>query len=299
MTDFDTLTDAFAELERRADAFSAQHAPAPAGARSGEITTIDVVPVTARRRRIAPAFATAAGVLGVGALAIGITVARGGSTAHDTAQSAAGSGPAVQTQPAGTSSSAVTTAATGRHTVPSTAAQLEDEFRAVLAATPGIDPGTTFTVTDTGHAVQMTLPGPSSTAPAGGGPSVPAQSLVPNGSQQDGAAIVGTLTSAGVTGGYDLQILRTTAKTAQCDDPDRSRCSVSTLADGGSLAIGREPLQGGGVTYEADLVRTDGVELLMHVSNARDPKGDSTVLAPNPPLTTAQLTSLLTSPGWA
>ena len=84
-------------------------------------------------------------------------------------------------------------------------------------------------------------------------------------------------------------------------DGDSSHCTVSRTADGGSLAVGREPLptgEAGGVTYEADLVRSDGVELLMHVSNQRDPKGESQVLAPQPPLTTEQMVSIVSSDRW-
>jgi hypothetical protein len=77
-------------------------------------------------------------------------------------------------------------------------------------------------------------------------------------------------------------------------------CTVTTLPDGSMLALGHEPLEGApnGVTYQADLVRSDGVEFLMHLSNERDPKGDSDVLAPQPPLTADQMKSIVTSDRW-
>jgi hypothetical protein len=124
---------------------------------------------------------------------------------------------------------------------------------------------------------------------------------VPASGQAVGAAIVGTLTASGVTGGFDLQIFRDEpGGTAQCDDPDRARCTVRRLADGSSLALGREPLQGArnALTYQVNLVRPDGVEFLMHVSNERDPKGASAVLAARPPLTREQMTAIVVSDRW-
>jgi hypothetical protein len=75
---------------------------------------------------------------------------------------------------------------------------------------------------------------------------------------------------------------------------------VRRLADGSSLAVSREPLQGSrnGVTYQVDLMRADRAEFLMHVSNERDPKGESAVLAAHPPLTTDQMTAIVTSGRW-
>jgi hypothetical protein len=119
--------------------------------------------------------------------------------------------------------------------------------------------------------------------------------------EPNGAAIVGTLTSAGTTGGFDLQIFRASpGSKPMCDDPDRSRCSVRRLADGSWLAVGRErlPNSANGITYQVDLVRSDGVEFLMHVSNERSPKGASDVLATHPPLTTRQMTAIVRSDRW-
>jgi hypothetical protein len=160
-------------------------------------------------------------------------------------------------------------------------------FRVVLGDTA------TFTVTDTGHAVSVSVPSRMS---SGGGVQLPTPAGKPN-----GAAIVGVLTAGGVSGGYDIQIFQNDPGTkATCDDPDSSTCSVRRLDDGSSLATGHEPLQNNpnGVTYQADLIRPDGVEFLMHVSNERDPKGESAVLAAHPPLTVDDMAGILTSDRW-
>jgi hypothetical protein len=45
----------------------------------------------------------------------------------------------------------------------------------------------------------------------------------------------------------------------------------------------------------AELLRADGVDLTLYVSNQRSPKGASQKLAQQPPLTTDQLAALITS----
>ena len=47
-----------------------------------------------------------------------------------------------------------------------------------------------------------------------------------------------------------------------------------------------------------NLIRADGVEFLMHLSNERDPKGASPVLAAAPPLTTDEMVAIVTSDLW-
>jgi hypothetical protein len=148
----------------------------------------------------------------------------------------------------------------------------------------------TFTVTDTGHAVQVSLPPmPSGSAgnvrlPTGGNDATP-----------NGAAIVGQLTVDGVTGGYDVQMLAAHGAKASCED--EAHCTSSDFSDGSTLAVGRERLADGGVTYVADFVRADGAEVLMHVSDRADPKGGG-ALAAAPPLTPAQLRAVVTSKLW-
>ncbi|MGH8862252.1 MAG: hypothetical protein ACRDVG_13670 [Jatrophihabitantaceae bacterium] len=280
MSDIDTLSDAFAELERRADAVSAG-TPADLLAR-----------MTARHRSRLPLIA--ATVLAVLALAAGITLLA--QSSHSRTQ-AGGSG--APTTPASTSD--VTTiestptptdvGSPAAFRIPQTPSELADRFRTVLGNSA------TFTVTDTGSAAQATVP--SATGGAGSKPLPLRVSQIPSG--KNGAAIVGTLMASGTTGGFDIQVFQNTpGSKASCDDPDRSRCSVRPMANGAWLAQGSEPLAGpsGGVTYQVDYVRSDGVEFLMHVSNERDPKGDSPVLAASPPLSQAQMVAIVTSDRW-
>lgn len=277
MTDLRALNDAFTELERRADAatpaeFVPRRAPRP-GAR--------LVPV-------------AAGLAVVAGLVTGVALLAGGGDSGVQAgqQSTTSAQPPTEAPP---------------FTVPSDPDELAERFEVVLGNTA------TFTVTDTGHAVDMTLP-PAPTAggaetdvrlapaPDGATPDQPVPNEgTPNEGTPNGAAIVGTLTAADVTGGYDLQMYTVHPGTdAWCDDPDLTRCSVRDLPDGSSLAVGQHPLTGieNGVTYTVNLVRADGVEILMHVSNVRDPKGQSELLAPEPPLTTDQMVAIVTSDRW-
>ncbi len=267
MSTLHTLTDAFAELERRADDASA-NLPAerawhtPARHRSG-------LPMIA---------ASVLAVLVVAAVATGVAlVARGGHAAETSAAA-----------PPTPSATAHTSAAPAAFQIPRTPQELARQFRTVLGDTA------TFTVTDTGTPQKVVV----SRVPAGATTTV--QRVIPSPRESIGAAIVGTLTASGVTGGFDLQIYRDRPGTAWCDDPDRSRCTVRRLSDGSSLAIGREPLQGApnAVTYQVNLIRRNGVEFLMHISNERDPKGESSVLAAHPPLTTEQMTAIVTSDRW-
>jgi hypothetical protein len=267
MSTLPTLADAFAELERRADVATAQRCD-------------DVAPAVPVRRRARPLLIAASVTVTLG-VAGGAALLAHGDRAHP---DRAGGLPPTAPPTRGTASTSPT------FEIPQTAQDLATRFRAVLGELA------TFTVTDTGAAVTITLPPtPAASEPLG--------QPQPNGaaSTPNGAAIVGELTSAGVTGGYDIQIFQNSAGgPASCDDPSESRCTTRATADGGSLAIGREPLQGAadGVTYQVELVRADGVEFLMHVSNERDPKGESPVLAPQPPLTTAQMVSIVMSDRW-
>ncbi|HZC70630.1 MAG TPA: hypothetical protein VE442_08050 [Jatrophihabitans sp.] len=51
------------------------------------------------------------------------------------------------------------------------------------------------------------------------------------------------------------------------------------------------------MTYVVNVIRSDGVAILLRVSNESDPLGRD-VLAPEPPLTTDQMTSIVTSDLW-
>lgn len=283
MSDLHNLTDAFTELERRADAF---------GARTDDM--LATTP-TAHRSRLTLVAASAAAVVVVAGGSAWLAHS-GGNGNHHGIQAAA-SQPAAPATPGGQSTSTDPATPTAAQ-LPETPAQLADRFRAVLAGTA------TFTVTDTGAAVGIPIHLPALTGTAGNEPSRPAAPVASGGASINftaGAAIVGTLTASGATGGFDLQWLPTSpGARAQCDDPDRSNCKVQQLADGSSLATGTEALWGSanGVTYQADLIRPDGTEFLMHVSNERDPKGESSVLADQPPLSVNQMVAVVTSPLW-
>jgi hypothetical protein len=273
MADLQTLTDAFVEFERRADALpSSRSSGEPAGRRHSQ-----------HRSRPMLLVATVVAVLAVAAGALGI--ARNTDRSDRT-------GPPMQSQGVAAGPGPSTSASTpAPFSIPRTPAELARRFRVVLGDSA------TFTVTETGAPVAARVPAATRSP---GAPSVPVATAEPT-REPHGAAIVGVLTAAGRAGGFDLQIFRESPnQPASCDDPDRSRCTVRRLADGSSLAVGDEPLQGSenGVTYQVNLIRSDGVEFLMHLSNERDPKGASPVLAASPPMTKAQLTALVTSDRW-
>ena len=262
MSDFRTLNEAFDELGRRADAApTSEHAPPRPHSHFALIaaSVVAVLVVAAGAVLLArPWHHSSANQAGG---------SPGSAAEVSVAQSAPVSGPQPTTASA-PSSQPAPPPASHKFQIPQTANELADQFRAVL----GND--ATFTVTD-GEPASATHTG--------------------------GAFIGGTLTSSGVTGGFDLQIIPASkGDTAWCDDSDISTCSVSHQPDGSSLAVGHEPLQTvpGGVTYQANLIWADGTEFLMHVSNARDPKGESALLGEHPPLTIDQMTAIVTSDRW-
>jgi hypothetical protein len=173
--------------------------------------------------------------------------------------------------------------------VPNTPSELAERFRAVLHGT------VTFTVTESGPgAVVMTAPPPPSASPAT--PEVPLSNRA-----TVGASIVGTLTASGVTGGFDLYMLPGVAGAIpNCEGYDPSTCHVRTFADGAVLRATNLPLEGpaGGVAYQVWLVRPDGVEINLNISNQRSPKGQSELLAQQPPLTLKEMTKIVTSDRW-
>lgn len=275
MNDFQTLTDAFDELERRADVATLRLPADP------------IQPKQAHHRSrpllVAASAVTVLAVVGGGAL-----LARGDNSHH--VQPGGNDSPATANAAlTSDSSSSSTSAAPAAFRIPTTPDELASMFRNVLGDTA------TFTVTDPAAPHAGGVP---SMTPTNGNQPVQSKAAQPT-SGQSGAAIVGTLTASGVTGGFDLQIFKASpGEKAMCDDPDRSHCTITALPDAsGSLAFGSEPLEGAanGVTYEVNLIRTDGVEFLMHVSNERDPKGDSPVLAAHPPLTTDQMIGIVAS----
>ncbi|MFE9749836.1 hypothetical protein ACFYOT_33405 [Saccharothrix saharensis] len=260
MTDSRALDDAFEELERRADAVTA--------ARPFELPRAPASRPNARLVPIALAAAVVAGVA-TGAVLLVPNADPGTTTARPGASSSAPE-PVVTTTPP------------PAHDSPEV---LAERLQAVLGDLA------TFVVTERGPgATRMTLPA----SPHSASPDVGAQP-----GRQVGASIGGTLTSAGVTGGFDLVVYPgTTGERVGCGAPDEPGCTVRDLPDGSTLAAGQVALEGSGVTNEVKLVRPDGLVFIMHVSNRQSPKGLGPVLGAHPPLTVEQLVAIATSDRW-
>jgi hypothetical protein len=264
------LHDAFHELELRADAVEPP-------------TSMSVRPHRTARRLIAPA-ASVAAVAAVALTVGGVTVWHGGSGSNSgtTAAGSGGSTPPVTltSQPVATTSTAT---GTGAWQPPASAEALAAKARAILAGTA------TITVTDTGTNVPMTLP------PGLKGAHVRA---LPNAGEPDGAAIFGTLTAGGHTGGFDLNVSyeKATGDGTSCDNPDE--CTEHTYADGAKLWISTWRDQTGGLTNQVELDRPDGAVILMHLSTERDPKGGGPAITSQLPLTVRQMTDFVTSNDW-
>lgn len=277
MNDLRTLHDAFDALERRADTAPVHDL------------------VTAPRRRTkhlaAPVAAAAAVVLAAGTVALW--------QHHDDrspSTAPAGGGRTVPSVMPSAPHVATPHTATG-YQPPTTEAQLTAKARDLLAGVA------TIVVTDGSDPGGASGPTPSYTpnpqAHKGkrrGAPAQPITSSAPDASS--GAGIVGTLTADGVTGGFDLDVYASPGGRAMCD-ADTS-CSVHTRADGSTVAIGswHDQQAPGGVTYQVEMVRPDGADVLMHLSTEHDPKGESAVTASHLPLTVKQMVDFVTSPSW-
>ena len=266
MTDLRVLHEAFEELERRADAATARM---PVG---GSTRTRANAPKPGAR--LVPIALAAAVVAGVATGAV-LLVPKDGTSTQTAQPGASSTAPPVTTTSTPTPPPA--------HESPEV---LAERFRAVLGDLA------TFVVTETGPGASiMTLPaGPSTGAPTGVDPAPP---------KQVGSSIVGTLTAAGVTGGFDLLVYPGKAgDLAQCDLPDEPSCSVRDLPDGSTLATSQSALEGSGVTNQVKLIRPDGLVFGMHVSNRQSPKGSGPLLGGQPPLTVEQLVLIATSDRW-
>jgi hypothetical protein len=262
MSDLRTLHDAFAELERRADAAPVRTAP---------------VARPRRAVRLVPIAATAVAVAGLVAGAVWLMP--GGSGTHA----------------AGTSSSTAPATTTTRSPVPALPDDLIARFRVVLGDTA------TFEVT-----TKTTVPGasPSSKSQQPGTGSVVTPQVEDPGASTS-ALIVGTLTSAGVTGSFGLTIYPSDSEpSVWCDSSRTKDCDVSTLPDGSRLATGTAQRAPGAVSYLACLKRPDGTMILMRVGNQEDPQGAAInspggrIISPQPPLTLDQLKAIVTSDKW-
>lgn len=267
MTDLRALNDAFEELERRADAATAAR-------------PFDLARRNRPSARLVPMALAAAAVAGLVTGAVLLV------PDNDPGTRAAQPGSSSTTVPA-------TTTATPPPPAYDNPELLAERLRAVLGELA------TFTVTETGPGASvMTLPDkPITTTPA-----TATAPTTTTGSRQPstvGSSIVGTLTSAGVTGGFDLVMYPGLSRDgAWCDLPDEPSCSVRELPDGSSLATSRVALESGGVTHQVSLVRPRGLVFIMHVSNRQSPKGSGPVLGPHPPLTVEQLVQIATSDRW-
>lgn len=294
MNTLHNLHDAFTTLEERADA---AHAVPPD-------FTVSVSPARPGLTRFAAPAAAAAAVVSVAA---GVTVwqsSQHSGHAGPPANRSAAHGPSSPTP------SQPTHSRSGRYQPPSTAAELEAKTRAVLGglATITVDPSRSSGCGAMGGAVPPSRsssrnPGstPNSSTPNPAvTPTTPSLDVRPNQTACSGAAIGGTLTSDGRTGGFDLDVFATSpGDKARCDD-DGGSCSVHTRPDGSTLAVGvwHDRNVAGGVTYQVQLNRRDGAVILIHLSNESDPKGMSAVTAPRVPLSTDQLTTFVASKQW-
>jgi hypothetical protein len=258
MTDLRTLTDAFSELERRADVVTAERAAQP---------------IRRAPRRLVPVAATVAVVTGLAAGAVWLVPG-------DNAGTSTGTTPTTSTSTTSTSTSTSTSrSSTG---LPQTPEELIDRLTTVLGGTA------TFTVTERGPgAYQMTVPpGPDN------GPLPTSE----DSATSIGASIVGAMTAGGLTGGFDLVVFpgSGTRHPSECGACTRTTLPDGAELDVTVMTL-EAP---GGLTYGVDLVRTNGDTISMHVSNNSAPKGNGDVIAPRPPLTTDQMIAIVTSELW-
>jgi hypothetical protein len=184
---------------------------------------------------------------------------------------------------------------TARSPVPATPEDLIARFKVVLGDTATVEVITKHTLSG----------GPASSgnnAPPGSVQVVP-ETVNPN--FPSSALIYGTLTSAGVTGSFDLTIRPSDTEPGEwCRYSRMKDCDVSTLPDGSRLVTGTAQQAPGAVAYLACVIRPDGTVVVLHVSNQEDPGGAAIhspggrIYAPQPPLTLEQLKAIVTSDKW-
>lgn len=270
MSNLDMLNEAFTELERRADAATADR-PSGVGRRRRPPTYVRVA-------------AMAATVTVVAGLAVGAVLLAPGDNSGT--NSGAPPGKASTTAPP------VSSTVAAEPQLPDDPDELIERFRAVLGGLA------TFEVTEKAPgAVVATLPPPTTDMPTTAVTQIPDEEYV-------GAYIAGTLTSHGTTGGFDLAVYPDEDALAHhCPDGDLGdrTCVERELPDGSRLILDNMPLQvSGGRTYGVDYLGADGTTIDIHVSNLLDPKGPSgsPKLADQPPLTIEQLVTIVTSELW-
>jgi hypothetical protein len=119
------------------------------------------------------------------------------------------------------------------------------------------------------------------------------------------AFVLGTLTSAGVTGSFAMTVQSTDSEPGEwCRFSHKESCDVSTLPDGSRLALGTGRMAPGAVSYLATVKRPDGTSVLVMVGNQEDPGGAAIgspggrIYSSQPPLTLEQLKAVVTSDKW-
>ncbi|MET1074534.1 MAG: hypothetical protein ABWY11_17945, partial [Umezawaea sp.] len=232
MNDLRTLHDAFAELERRADAAAGGTAP---------------VLRPWRAMRLVPVAASVVAVAGL--VAGAVWLAPGGSGTHV----------------AGPPSASSTT--TTRSPVPHSPDDLIARFRVVLGDTATFE----VTQQDILSNAPAVSNNPSEPPPEPGSV-VTLSPLSPEVADDSTHALVsGTLTSAGVTGSFFLMIRPGDPESDMWCGIPRIDCDVSTLPDGSRLATGTAQRAPGAASYLASLMRTDGTMVVIQISNQGDP----------------------------
>lgn len=264
MSDLRSLHDAFAELERRADAAAAGTAP------------------VVRPRRAVRLVPIAATVLAVAGLVAGaVWLVPGDSGTH-----AAG--------PPTTSSSTAPSTTTARSPVPTSPDDLIARFEVVLGDTA------TFEATEK---VVVPPPSSTNTPQPGTGSVVTPQLEDPDASTSaviGGTLTSASVTGSFALTIYPSD----SEPGELCDLSRTDDCDVSTLPDGSWLATGTAQPAPGAVSYMACLKRPDGTVVLMHVGNQEDPRGAAInspggeIYSPQPPLTLDQLKTIVTSDKW-
>lgn len=270
MSDLRTLHDAFAELERRADAAAAGTAP------------------VVRPRRTARLVPVAATVVAVAGLVAGAVWLAPGDPGTDVA---------------GTPTTSSSTAPTTREPVPTSPDDLVARFRAALGDTATVEVTQEFTVPP------PSSPPPSSMNPAPpetGSVGTPrlAEPDTSTGTSV-GAIVGGTLTSADVTGSFVLVFRPSDSGPEEwCRLSFTEDCDVSTLPDGSWLATGTTRRAPGAVSYLACFKRPDGTVIALNVGNQEDPRGAAIntpggeFYGPQPPLTLDRMKAVITSDEW-
>jgi hypothetical protein len=264
MSDLRTLHDAFAELERRADATAARTAPV----------------VRPRRAvRLVPVAATVVAVAGMVAGAVWLVPGDPGTHA---------AGPPT------TSSTAPPTTTT-RSSVPNSPDALIARFRVVLGDTATFEAtdqpilSTVAAIPPAGSSVTLSPPSPT-VAETSTTHAFISGTLTSAGVTGSFALMV---RSSDSEPGERCSFLR----------PEDSE-DVSTLANGSWLTTGTVQRSPGAVSHMACLKRPDKTMILMFVSNQEDPLGavigspGGDFHAPQPPLTLDQMKAIVTSDKW-